>query len=146
MNQEFDLTRNVYLDRDDQGIIRQLLHTHAPVSIQAGTAQLAASEYLHRYGELLGVSAAELANLSLTPSEGVESASVEYRFLTEKRQFDDATVAYYQTDLGLPVFQAGVAVTMKLNPFRVLSSHSTLHPGLDVKPPSAAKVKRAQSI
>jgi hypothetical protein len=146
MNQEFNSARNVYLDRDEQGVVRQLLHTHAPVAIQAGTPQLVAADYLHQFGELLGLTPAELANLSLTPSISIEDASVEYRFLEEKRQFDSATVAYYQTDLGLPVWQAGVAVQMKLNPFRVLSSQSTLHTDLDVKSPSASKVKQAESI
>src|SRR5258708_17740197 len=146
MNQEFNSARNVYLDRDEQGVVREVLHAHAPVAIQAGTPQLAAGDYLHQFGELLGMTAAELANLSLTPSLSIENAPVEYRFLEEKRQFDSATVAYYQTDLGLPVWQAGVAVQMKLNPFRVLSSQSTLHPELQVKAPSASKVKRAESI
>src|SRR6266404_375470 len=109
MNQEFNIARNVYLDRDEQGVVRQLLHIHAPVAIQAGTPQLAAADYLHQFGELLGLTPTELANLSLTPSTNVQNASVEYRFLEEKRQFDSATVAYYQTDLGLPVWQAGVA-------------------------------------
>ena len=68
MNQEFNSARNVYLDRDEQGVVRQLLHTHAPVAIQAGTPQLVAADYLHQFGELLGLTLAELANLSLTPS------------------------------------------------------------------------------
>src|SRR6267143_2974186 len=45
-----------------------VLHTHAPVAIQTGTPQLTAADYLHQFGELLGLTLAELANLSLTPS------------------------------------------------------------------------------
>jgi hypothetical protein len=146
MHQEFDSARNVYIDRDEQGFVHQLLHTHAPLAIQARSPQLAAADYLHQFGGLLGLTAAELANLSLTPSAGIEDASVEYRFLDEKHQFDSTTVAYYQTDLGLPVWQAGIAVQMKVNPFRVLSAQSTIHPGLEVKRPSATKVKQAESI
>jgi hypothetical protein len=37
MNQKFNPARNVYLDRDEQGLVRQLLHTHAPVASQART-------------------------------------------------------------------------------------------------------------
>ncbi len=146
MYQEFNATRNVYLDRDDQGIVRQLLHTHAPVASQARTPQLVAAEYLNQFGELLGLTVAQLQNLSQSPSISVENAPVEYRFLTEKRQFDTATVAYYQTDLGLPVWQAGVAVQMALNPFRVLSTQSTLHPDLKVQRPSSATVKRSEGV
>jgi hypothetical protein len=146
MDQEFNSAQNVYIDRDKEGIVRQLLHTHAPVVSQARTPQLAAAEYLHRFGELLGLTSAQLRNLSLPPSSTIEDASVEYRFLTEKRQFDTATVAYYQTDLGLPIWQAGVAVQMKLNPFRFLSSQSTMHPDLNVRRPSSEAIKHAESI
>src|SRR6266436_27965 len=55
MNQEFNIARNVYLDRDEQGVVRQLLHIHAPVAIQAGTPQLAAADYLHQFGEPLAL-------------------------------------------------------------------------------------------
>src|SRR5512135_3495279 len=124
MNQEFNSARNLYLDRDGKGIVRQLLHTHAPVLTEARTPQLAAAEYLHQFGELLGLTSEQLENLGSSPSTTIEDAPVEYRFLQEKHQFDTATVAYYQTDLGLPVWQAGLAVQMKLNPFRILSSQS----------------------
>jgi len=29
MNQEFNSARNAYLDRDEKGVVRQLLHTHS---------------------------------------------------------------------------------------------------------------------
>ena len=146
MNQEFDLAQNVYLDLDSQGIVRQLVHTHAPVVIQAATPQLAAASYLKEFGALLGLTSEQLNNLSLSPSTSIEDAPVEYRFLNEKHQFDSATVAFYQTDLGIPVWEAGVAVNMKLNPFRILSSQSTRHPDLKVKAPSKIKVKQAESL
>src|SRR5438874_6886680 len=146
MNQKFDLAQNVYLDLDSQGIVRQLVHTHAPVVIQAATPQLAATSYLKEFGELLGLTSEQLKNLSLSPSRTIEDAPVEYRFLQEKHQFDSATVAFYQTDLGIPVWEAGVAVQLKLNPFRILSSQSTRHPDLKVKAPSKNKVKQAESV
>jgi zinc metalloprotease ZmpB len=146
MNQEFDLVRNVYLDLDSKGIVRQLLHTHAPVAIQAATPQIAAATYLKQFGDLLGLTSEQLKNLSLSPSTNIENAPIEYRFLKEKHQFDSATVAYYQTDLGIPVWEAGVAVQIKLNPFRILSSQSTRHPDLKVKAPSRNKVKQAESM
>jgi hypothetical protein len=122
------------------------LHTHAPVAIQAATPQIAAATYLKQFGDLLGLTSEQLKNLSLSPSTNVENAPIEYRFLKEKHQFDSATVAYYQTDLGIPVWEAGVAVQIKLNPFRILSSQSTRHPDLKVKAPSRNKVKQAESM
>ena len=146
MNQSFNSARNVYLDLDDRGIVRQLIHTHAPVVVSAATPQLAAADYLGQYAELFGISAAELANLSVQPSPTIEDAPVEYRFLQQKSQFDSTTVAYYQTGLGLPVWQAGISVQMHVNPFRVLTSQSTLHPDLKVTKPSDDLVKRAEAI
>jgi hypothetical protein len=145
MNQEFNSARNVYLDRDEQGNARQLLHTHSPVVSEARTPQLAAAAYLQEFGGLLGLTAEQLKSLGMPPSATIEDVAVEYRFLQEKHQFDATTVAYYQTDLGLPVWQAGVAIQMKGNPFRILSSQSTIHPDLDVKRPSDEAVKRAES-
>jgi len=146
MNQEFSLSRNVYLDRDRNGVVRQLLHTHAPVRITAGTPQLAAIRYLQDFGDLFDLAPEQLKNLSLSPSDSIEDAGVECRFLEEKHQFDSSTVGYYQTDFGIPVWQAGVAVQMKVNPFRVLSSQSTLHPDLELEPPNKRKAKQAEGM
>ena len=93
MGQEFDLARNVYLDRDPAGVVRQLLHTHAPIRIDAPTSQLIAARYLQEFGGLLGITAAELTKLSVSPASSLEDTGVQYRFLEEKHQFDSATVA-----------------------------------------------------
>src|SRR5204862_2759111 len=108
--------------------------------------QLAAAEYLHQFADLLQLQPAELNHLGLTASTKPEDAGVELRYLKETQQFDMATVAYNQTALGLPVFEAGVAVQMKTAPFRVLSSQSTQHPDIHVHRPSADALKRAQSL
>ncbi len=146
MTQEFDQERNTYIDRDLQGIARQLIHTHAPVLIDAPTAQAAAADYLGQFREQLGLTPEHLQRLSSPPATDIQRAPVELRFSEEKGQFDTATVAYQQTDLGLPVWQAGVAIQMKVDPFRVLVSQSTIHPDLDVKRPPAKAVTAAQSI
>ncbi len=146
INQEFDAVRDLYLDRDQTGVVRQILHTHSPIRSQAQTSQLAASEYLHQFGELLGLTSDQLNNLSLSPSRAVENVGIEHRFSHENQQFDTTTVAYYQTALGLPVWQAGVAVQIKLNPTRIISAQSTIHPDLSVKSPSSEAIKHAEAI
>ena len=144
--QEFDSERNAYIDRDPDGFAGQLIHIHAPVVIEAATAQAAAEDYLHQFREPLGLASEELRHLSSTPADRIGRAPVELRFSEEKRQFDTATVAYQQTDLGLPVWQAGVAVQMKVDPFRVMVCQSTIHPDLEVKRPSTKAVTAAESI
>ena len=146
MSQEFDQERNTYINRDPQGIARQLIHTHAPVLIDASTPRAAAADYLGQFREPLGLTPEHLQNLTSTPADAIQRAPVELRFSEEKGQFDTATVAYHQTDLGLPVWQAGVAVQMKVDPFRVMVSQSTIHPDLAVKRPPAKAVTAAKSI
>jgi zinc metalloprotease ZmpB len=146
MEQEFNAGRNVYLDRDPHGAVRQLRHLDAPFLSNANTPQLVASEYLHSFGDLLQLPATELDHLGLPPSPQPEDVGVELRYLGEKHQFDTATVAYHQTALGLPVFEAGLAVQMATAPFRVLSSQSTQHRDLHVEPPDADALKRADSL
>jgi len=91
--QQFNSSRNVYLDLDEHGVVRQLVHTHAPVAIAAATPQLVAAAYLQQFAGLLGVQTAQLVNLGSPPSKNVDGSPVEFRFLREKHQFDTATVA-----------------------------------------------------
>jgi len=146
MQQEFVASRNVYLDRDQQGTVRQLRHIDAPFVSRAATPQLVAADYLHQFGDLLQLPTTELDHLSLSPSAEPEDVGVELRYLGEKHQFDTATVAYHQTALGLPVFEAGLAVQMATAPFRVMSSQSTQHPDIHVERPDADALKQAESI
>lgn len=146
MEQQFDVARNVYLDRDQHGAVRQLRHVDAPFPSQARTPQLVAAEYLGVFGDLLEVPATELAHLSDSPAARPERTDVELRYLGEKQQFDTATVAYHQTALGLPVWEAGVAVQIRTEPFRVVSAQSTQHTDVHVEPPDDDAVKRAESI
>ena len=146
MDQEFDVARNVYLDRDHEGTVLALRHLDAPFATTARTPQLAAADYLHDFADLLQITPAALDNLGESPAPTPQPVGVEFRYLTEKSQFDTTTVAYQQTALGLPVFQAGVAVQMKTGPFRVISSQSTQHPAVEVERPAADVLKRAESL
>src|SRR5262245_66672392 len=110
MYQEFDPTNNVHINRDDKGVARELLHTDEHVIRQAPRAQLAANDYLARYGKILGVGSGETSNLALTPQPEAIDAGGELRFEAEKRNLDMTTVMYRQTLYGLPVWHGGVAI------------------------------------
>jgi hypothetical protein len=146
MTQELDVARNVYLDRDREGVVRGLLHFNAPFGSSAATPQLVASEYLASFSDLLGLEAAQLAALGQAPGTQITKDGIEYRFLLEKAQPGVITVAYQQTVLSLPIWEAGLAVQIQTDPFRVLSSQSTRHPEVSVKPPTQAAIKRAEGI
>jgi hypothetical protein len=146
MYEEFDGRTRTKIVRDADGIARILSHADRRVAVKAATPQLAANEYLNRYGHLFGLKPQHLKNLSRGVVADPTGAAVDYRFLREKSQFDVTTVAFDQTRFGLAVWEAGISVTMKHNPLRVIGARSTLHHKLDVKRPSGAHVAKAKAI
>jgi hypothetical protein len=146
MYEEFDGRTQTKIVRDADGIARVLSHTDRHVAVKAATPQAAASAYLSRYGHLFGLKQHHLKNLDRGVAQDPTGAPVDYRFLREKSQFDVTTVAFDQTRFGLAVWEAGISVTMKHNPLRVIGARSTLHHKLDVKRPSATHVEKAKAI
>jgi hypothetical protein len=146
MFEEFVAAANIHINRDDTGIARELLHIDQPYVSQARTPQLAARDYLSKFGDVLGITTEELKNYSLPPERDLADVSADYRFHVEKTQFDMTTVAFQQAYFGLPVWEAGVAVHMKQNPFRVVSAQSTRHADLAVKRPAAKAVDRLKKM
>src|SRR6516164_2199356 len=146
MFEEFDARSQTKVVRDAAGTARTLSHANRYVVTGAPTPQLAAREYLHRYGELLGLRPEQLGHLFLPAEQEPGAGGVEYRLLSEKHQFDLTTVAFYQTCFGLPVWEAGLSITMKANPLRVVGAQSTLHPDLEVKRPPARAIARLKTL
>ena len=146
MNQEFHQASKVHINRDDTGVVRDLIHSDEPFVTTAPTPQLAAAEYLKQYGNLLGVAADETEAMGLARSATPVDAGDELRFASEKSTFDTTTVMYQQTRFGLPVWHSGVAIHMKAKPYRVLSSQSTRHADLDAELPAPARLKKAQKV
>jgi len=126
MPHEFNEAASVHMNRDDSGVVRDLLHIEEPFVSRARTPQLAAREYLEKFGGLLGISADQLQNFGLHPEARPVEAKVEYRLLDEKTQFDTTTVIFSQTCFGLPVWEAAVAVHLQHDPLRVVSAQSTI--------------------
>jgi zinc metalloprotease ZmpB len=146
MSQRFDASRNTYVEFDPDGTVRELLHFDAPVEIDATTPQLAAAGYLASFAELLGLESGQLTGLSVSPGTQITTDGVEYRYLLEKQLEGITTVSYQQTVLSLPIWEAGLAIQMQNSPFRVLSCQSSRHPAVEVSPPSAAAVRRAEKL
>src|ERR1700719_1820408 len=110
MPQEFDDATKTHLDRDDSGIVRGILHVEQFYESTARTPQLAAREYLEKFAGVLGLKGEQLRALSSSPESLPSSDGVEFRLWAEKTQFDTTTVSFSQTYLGLPVWEAGLAV------------------------------------
>jgi hypothetical protein len=146
MQSEFDATTNVHIVRDHEGIVREVFHTEEAVLVRAPTPQLAAREYLERFSGTLGIGPDQMHHLFLSPEETPTDDPVEYRFLDEKTQFDTTTVVFSQTCFALPVWRAGLAITMLQNPMRVVSAQSTRHAQCAVERPTPETLRRLESL
>ena len=140
MSEEFDGSANAHVNRDERGVVRDALHLEGPFVTSAATAQLAAHQYLESFHDLFGISSDELRALGLTPATRPQTAGVEYRFVTERSQFDTTTVVFSQTCLALPVWGGSVSIQMRRDPFRVLSASSTALPDVKVSAPAGGDV------
>jgi hypothetical protein len=145
MNMEFRSEINAHVATDDAGRVRHVLHIDEQWRSSAATPRDAAVEYLREQSGML-----ETGGISL---EGIEEQATydeprdegaAYRILDEKRQFDSTTVAFAQTHLGVPVWRAGVTVTVKDDPTRVVESTSTTLPDVDAQLPPVQAVTRWQ--
>ena len=141
MSHEFDRAAKVHLDRDEHGNVRDLLHVEEHYVSRVHTPQLAAREYLEKFGPMLGITAAELKHFGESPERRPIDAPVEYRFLEEKSQFDTVTVVLNQTCLGLPIWEAAIAVQMRRDPLIVMSAQSTSHTHVRVEAPTKRRAR-----
>jgi len=146
MFEEFDARTETRIVRDADGIARVLSHHDHFVATRAATPRLAAKDYLNRYGRLFGLRPQHLRNLLLSVEHTPTDAEVEYRFVAEKHQFDLTTVAFHQTYLGLPVWEAGLSITMKHEPLRVIGARSTLHAKPKITRSSAKQLRKLQKL
>jgi hypothetical protein len=145
MFEEFDARSQTKVLRDAEGVARALFHD-CYIASEARTPQLAAHDYLTRYGQLLGLRGEQLKNLFVPTEQEPTADQIEYRLLSEKHQFDLTTVAFYQTHFGLPVWEAGLSITMKNSPLRIIGAQTTRHPDPKVKRPSTQAVARSKAI
>ena len=63
MVHEFDTGTAVHVHRDSQGVVRDLLHADTPYMSSARTPQVAAREYLEKFGPMLGITHEQLEHL-----------------------------------------------------------------------------------
>ncbi len=146
MHEEFHAADGAHVIRDAHNVVREVSHRQRPFKTDARTPQLAAQAYLQSIRELFEITAEELKSLGLPPEEEPIDTKVEYRLLEEKTVFDMTTVAYYQTYFGLPVWEAGLTVHIKHNPFRVMGSTFSAHRDIEIQRPSAQALSHFRKV
>jgi zinc metalloprotease ZmpB len=125
----FQLSPNVHVERDGQGVVRHLAHLQAPYTLPAGLAapspQALAGQYLRDVAQLYGIDQGCLKDLSRQMGSSLTQEGTLLQFAEQKSVMETTVVAYAQTHFGLPIWGAGVSVLMNAHPPRVTSSLST---------------------
>jgi hypothetical protein len=124
------LKANVTLD--DSGRIRGINHLGEYLKVENLSGREAAAAYLRSIAGELKIAPATLRSLDQRVSYlDPRSQEIEYRLAEEKPLFDTVTYVYYQTYLNTPVWQAGVTVTVKEAPARVVAATNTSEQGIN---------------
>ena len=142
----FDSTLRARLTLDEGDRVRGINHEVYWESSEPSPRQ-AAIAYLSAVADKLQVPSAQLAYAHqpvnyLQP----ESRDPEYRHSEEKTFFDSTTEGFYQTDLNVPVWAAGITVTLKSNPTRVVAAADTSLDSVNADMPSEAAIARYRDL
>lgn len=149
------LGKNVHIGRRPDGSVSLLRHNQAPFTVEmAGipvpSPRNLAHAYLERVRSDYGFGADWLSTLDERLEGKLRPEGSRLRLHGEKAIQDVRVVAYGQTYLGLPVWEAGVSARLQATPLRVVSSQSTAHLKVDLKLPSNKQgepdLKRVQAL
>jgi hypothetical protein len=103
-----------------------------------GTPQEAAQGFLRAQANVLQVPHDAMQSLDVRAAVAPTGENEALRFESEKQLMDSTVVSYTQTMFGLPIYQAGVAVTVRTPDNTVQAASSTLHYDVAAPPPGAA--------
>lgn len=144
----FTITPNVDVERDAQGVIRHLRHLQEPyvsTGLAAPTPRAMAMDYVRDAATIYGIDHSLLSDLGKQVGKELIEEGSQLRFAEEKSLMGTTVVSYVQTYFGLPIWEAGVSVTLQDKPLRVTSSQSTVHFDVQVqKPGPSAKFMSAR--
>ena len=123
---------------DEKGHPRHFSFAPGESGLTGATAQETAENFLRSHAELLKVSSDTVNKLGLRAGIAPVDETESLRFESETKLMDSTTVSYTQTMFGLPIYQAGVSVTMHGSDNQVKAATSTLHYDVTAQPPAAA--------
>jgi hypothetical protein len=140
-----DLKAHVLTDAANR--VRTIRHSQEYWESPTGGGLATATNYLRQFAQVFEIPSAKFNQLEtkvnfLDPRQQAE----EYRLSEEKRQFDSETFGFYQTYLNVPVWRAGLRVTVKQGPSRVVLAENTTQLGVDAKLPSDDVIDRYKKL
>ena len=147
MRTDYDSGLKATVTWDDAGRIRGILYFDKYREMGSLRGRTAAEAYIRDIAGSFSVPPEALRSIDqpvsyLEPRE----QGVEYRFNEEKVSFDTVTYIYDQTYLNAPVWDAGIAVTIKEPPTRVVAANDTSQGGIDAKLPSSDALARYRQL
>ena len=155
----FNITQNVKLKKDDQGVVRKIYHPRQAYTTDESTSLTAAisrgeapsprqlaDEYLRDVLPVFGITEETADNLTGAIGTEVSGEGSKLHYLNEQESANQMMISYAQTELGLPVWQAGIAVKLVSQPYRVISSQSSVQTGIEVERPNANSPYLPESI
>ena len=140
-----DLKAHVSLDTADR--VRTIRHSQEYWASPVGGGLPTALAYLRQFAGVYGIAPNRFERAGskigfLDPREQPE----EYRLSEERRQFDSETFGFYQTWLNVPVWRAGLKLTVKHGPHRVVHSEDTTQLGVNAKMPPQEAIERYRRV
>ena len=127
----YDPTIKAHVSRDGSNQVRHIRHSQEHWETAENVPSASAESYLHALAGTLQIPKEQLQNLQRQVSfYDPREQGVEYQLDEEKHLFDATTVGYCQTYLNTPVWRKGLAVQIKQNPARVISSTNNSEEGL----------------
>lgn len=136
----FNLNTNVYVTKDDGGVVRALEHLQQPFRSETGLAQTNPSrlgeDYLRSVAAIYGFPNSWISNLNSPISDVPTDDGLRLAFAEEKSPHQASIISYYQTVLGLPIWESGFSVTVLPGPLRGTSSISSVNYAVKVDKPS----------
>jgi hypothetical protein len=126
----FQVTPNVSVTRDSDGVVRQLSHLQQPFlpsGLTAGGPRALARSYLAEVAPLYSITEEMLATADQAPGQAITTDGPQLRYADESSLLATTAVAYAQTQWSLPIWEAGLSIAILGGPQRVTSSRSSLH-------------------
>ena len=149
----FEFNENLTVSKDESGNVHALEHLEQPFvametpasesfsgSMAPATATGLADQYLRQVASAYGIDQNMLSSAGAAESlsAATTSADGKLELVDEKEIMGTTTVSYQQTYEGLPVWKAGVSVTVQSDPMRVTASQSSVHKDINISTSSAS--------
>jgi hypothetical protein len=141
----FQITKNVHVQTDDDGVVRHIRHVQEPfraseAALVAPTRRLVGDAYTREVAPIFRIDPGLLATLAETVSPEVREEDSRLRYCGEKTTLGSTVIEYQQTHWGIPVWLAGFNVALNEHSLDVTSATSSVHHEVKVdKPDPKAK-------